>query len=351
MAPRANPEEVFTDLSGNPDGTPAAEADELERGLAALSRDKDEIPDDDLEVVDEDAEDGTAAAGAADGDEEGEEDEDGEAETGTASDFDPKDVQLLLAQAEVLDEREKAAKTAETQATADIAAARAKMKAAKEAGDTDGDIDATDAYTKATIALENAKAAVSGITAQKATLGVRAKELFAKAPKDADGNAIVDGSAGPTKKQREVAAEKPSKLVPKFKSANKWFGNAQYAKQQKRLLELDRGLGAEGVLSKNDPAYFKELGIRFNREFPGLYRDLDGKPIATGQRQRGSGAPIPGNGGGGAAGRTDKTPASKVSLVEADIEQMRKFNMDPDNMEHRRSWLAEKRSLAASGRA
>lgn len=354
MAPRTRVEEEFTDLSGQPDGTPDDQAGELERGLAGLSRGDDaEIKDEDLEVLTEEEEEEGQSGGADEGDEE-EGDEDG-ADDGAASgesDFDPKDVQILLKDAELLDEKEKAAKNSQERAEADIKAAKAAMKTAKEAGDTDADIDATEAFSKATVALENAKATVAHVAGQKTALQGRAKELFAKAPKDAEGNAIVDG----TKPARRAAAAetKESKLVPKFKTANKWFGNANYKKQQQRLIELDRGLAAEGRLNKNDPKYFTELGNRFNREFPGLYRDLDGKPIATGERRRSAGAPIPGSGnsGRGAGGGADGgRSAEKVGLVQADLKLMQQFGMDPDNKEHRRTFLSEKRQLAGAGRA
>lgn len=351
MAPR-QAEEVFTDLSGQPDKEPSADqAAELERSLSTLTTQdgKPKIPDEDLEVADDEDEDGLDA-GAADGDEEEEEEgDDGEVEETVhqASDFDPAQVDILVKDAEILDLKEKTAKSDKERAEADIKAATEAMETAQEAGDTKANIAATQKYTAATIALQTANNDAAAIATAKNALTNRAKALYAKAPKDAEGNPILTGKPAP-KTTTTAAADKPSKLVPKFKAANPWFDNAKYAKQKERLIQLDRGLAAEGNLNKNTPEYFAELGKRFNREHPGLYKNLDGKPVATGERRRGNGQPIPGQGGAPGGRGSEGQGGSKVKLTSADLSQMRQFGMDPDNMGHRRQWLTEKRSLSGS---
>ena len=352
MAPRPRPEEVFTDLSGNADpGTTGDEAEALEHALVTEGAANIEIPDVDLEVVDDDELSGPNDDEDEDEDEEEEGDEDeGDGEVVNGADFDPKDVQLLVKDAELLDEREKAAKTAVDQATANIAAAKSAMKTAKEAGDTDADIASTEAFSKATVALERANDALTQVTSAKAGLKTRAQELFAKAPKDAEGKPILDGSVR-TRAAGAQKVEKPSKLVPKFVELNPWFNNKKFAKQADKLKAIDRGLAAERPdLDKNTPEYFTELGKRFNREYPGLYKNLDGKPMATGQRRRGNGTPIPGGASGGGGGGAGPVDANQVKLTNSDLGLMRQFGMDPDNKDHRRNFLAEKRAQAqASG--
>jgi hypothetical protein len=116
---------------------------------------------------------------------------------------------------------------------------------------------------------------------------------------------------------------------------------------------LDQELASEGKIDKNTPAYFAELGKRFNRVYPGLYKGLDGKPIATGQRERGRGAgdgnAIPSSAGGGSGTRPSGTPDPKsIRLTSDDIKQMAKFGFE-DTPTNRRSWLTEKRAMAAQG--
>lgn len=354
MAPRN--QEVFTDLNGNSDGDDAAlggtEAERLEAQLVGMSQEPAgaaTIKDEDLQISDdEEAEAGAAGADSTPGDEEEEEIDPAGGADEILSDFDPKDVQLLLKDAEMIDMRANQIKENKARAEADITAATAAMETAQEAGDTKANIAATQKYTAATIALQTATNDGTAVAAQQASIKTQAQALLAKAPKDAQGQPILDGTS-PARRAASVKqeqAQRGSKLLPKFKSANTWFGNAKYAKQTARLIQLDKGLAAEGGVSKDDPKYFQVLGERFNREFPGLYKTTDGKPIATGQRQRGSGTPIPGQGGGGNGGAA--VPASKVKLVQADLGLMAKFGMDPQNMEHRRSYLAEKRAMAGT---
>lgn len=355
-------QEIFTDLSGKPDPVAGSETDleSLERGLATLSPKDSKIDDADLEVVGDDeidtgaaeaeAEAARLAAAAADKPAPGTEPEEDEAEevvTG-AADFDPKDVVILTKDAELLDTREANLTQAEVRGKADVEAALDAMKKAKEAGDTDGDIAATKAYTAATIALRDATDGLKQVLADKAGLKARAQDLYARAPKDAAGKPILTGEPGKVRRAAKVDETKnrPSKLADAFRKLNPWFGHAKYKDQTELLKKLDAGLAAEGRLNKDDPAYFTELGRRMNAEKPGLYKNLDGKPIATGQRQRAAGGFIPGS-GGGAGGGGGEQPVSQVKLVANDLVEMRKFGMDPDSKDHRRQWLQSKREIAA----
>lgn len=354
MAPRE--EEIFTDLTGKPDAAAGSETDleSLERDLSNLGKPGSEIPDDELEVVDEadtSSADAAAAAAAAEAAKdapgtEAEEEEEVQDPNAGASDFDPKDVIILTKDAELLDTREATFTAGETRAKADVDAALAAMKTAKEAGDTDGDINATKAYTAATIALRDAQDGLKQVATDKAGLKTRAQDLFARAPKDAEGKPVLNGQKQVERKAVKTEANKnqPSKLADAFRKLNPWFGHAKYKEQTDLLRKLDAGLAAEGRLDKNTPAYFTELGRRMNAEKPGIYKNLDGKPIATGQRQRGSGTPIPGGGGGGGGG--NETPANQVKLTSTDLTEMRKFGMDPDSKDHRRQWLQSKREIA-----
>ncbi len=347
-------DEIFTDLHGNPDPVDdkdlsVLDEDDLgqvpESGKKKAEVDPDLLVDDEDE--DEDAAAAAAAAAAADEDDEGEDEEDEEeapADVGQASDFDPKDVQIVLLETRNLEGRENTEKANKDRATADIAAAEAAMLKAKEDGDSKADVAATKAFAAATVALDKAEAELRGIEDEKRALASRARELLNKAPKNEKGEAILDGShrAAPTRTEAP-AKPKGSKLVPKFVEKNAWFSDPKYAAQAATLRGIDAGLAAEKKLNKNDPAYWEEMGRRFNKVYPGLYKGLDGKVVATGQRQRGSGTPVPGSGGGGGNANTGGS-GGKVKLTREDLTQMPKFGMDPNNMEHRKIWLTEKRA-------
>lgn len=350
MAPREEPEEVFTDLAGRPDpDSKAADAALLDKA----GTDKLGIKDEDLVIQDEDEEEEAPVATLEPAEEEPDEDEEEDEEEEVVApvagaDFDPKDVQLVLKDAALLDANLAHAKDRKDRAEADLVSAKSELKRAKEAGDTDADIAATEKFAKATAAQAAADNDLRAYETQRQDLAARANAIIAKAPKGADGKPILDGTHVAPVAEKQPKAEKASKLLPKFKAANAWFSNAKYKKQADALLALDRGMAAEGRFNKHTPEYFAELGRRFNREHPGLFKGLDGKPVATGERKSRVGAPIPGGGNNiGAPAPTEDS--NKVKFTTGDVDLMKKFGMDPDDMGQRRQWLAEKRSMA--GRA
>jgi hypothetical protein len=78
-----------------------------------------------------------------------------------------------------------------------------------------------------------------------------------------------------------------SKLAPAFFKANPWIYDPVYVNARNRLGEIDRALSNEGKLDKDKPEYFAELTRRFNREWPGLVRGLDGKLVKNCENVRG----------------------------------------------------------------
>lgn len=363
MAPRparrlAADNEAFSDLE---------ESDDKDRGNSVVVEGEpgadDEISDDDIDVdedpaaLDPDAEDEDPDAEDEDGAEEDPDDAD-EPEAVAAAPvaagveaFDPKDVRILALEAGNLEERKSRATETETRAKADIEAAKADMEAAQDAGNTKANIAATEKFSNAKIALETATRQLDGIKLAEGDLIRRAQALQAKAPKGADGKPDLTG----TVERRQAVEPKPStgsKLLGAFKKANPWFGDPKYKKQTDAIMRIDRGLNAERPGQKDKKSYFMEMGVRMNREFPGVYKNLDGKPVATGRRERGAGPGVPGGAGGSAGGGGARAvSANKLKLDQGDLSQMRMFGMDPDNKEHRRNWLVEKRALAAQGKA
>lgn len=349
--------EVFTDLQGNPDKDDQSAADQLD--ALAFGAD-DEISDDDLEVSQDDGQGGKAAAeddgqddGQGDDDQGGADDgqgDDGEAELEADPGVDPKDIEIITLRSEMLEGRENTAKGAKDRAEQDLKDAEDAMLAAKEAGDSKADVEASKKFAKATVALQTAENNLVEIGTAKRQLAGLAQALIAKLPKDAEGKPVMPQHGARPAPRREATGRAPtqqgSKLAPTFFAKNKWFNDPKFKAQRATLLGLDSALKAEGKLDMNSPAWFDELGKRFNKVYPGVYKNLDGKPVATGERRRGVGTQAPGEGGGGGQPARQQQ-GGKVMLTNNDLSLMRKFGMDPENKDHRKNWLIEKRAAAA----
>jgi hypothetical protein len=354
MARPGDVDEIFTDLHGNPDpvvdsdlavldGDDLADVD-VDKGGKAAKIDPDLlVADDDEDDAANEAVAAAAIAAAAAAEEEEEEEVEDKPAAAAVSDFDPKDVQIVLLETRNLEAREERVKSDKARAESDLLAAKAELERAKEAGETKAEIAAMEKFADAKTAHGNAVNALENIEGEKRGLAGRARDLIAKAPKNEKGEAILDGSHRAATVEAPAKA-KGSKLIPKFQEKNPWFSDAKYAAQAATLRGIDAGMAAEKKLNKNDPAYFDELGRRFNKVYPGLYKGLDGKVIATGQRQRGSGTPVPGSGGGGGGNGGGGERGGKVKITREDLVQMPKFGMDPSNMKHRAIWLTEKRA-------
>jgi hypothetical protein len=346
-------EEVFTDLRGNPD-TDAPDLIKdmtLDEELTADAQERRKVRaehDADLEIVDEDDDDELDDEGADGEDDEGDEEvvapEPVVAATEGEIIFDPKDAQILAGQAQNLDAREATAKSNADRAKADIEQLKADLEAAQEAGESKKVVNLIDKLADAKVAAANAAGDLQGLVRERQGLIQRAQSLLSKARKDAAGNPIMEIVRAEPKVQ---PARQGSQLFPKFLKQNPWFNDQKNADKVVALRGLDAALNKEGKLDKNSPEYFDELGRRFNRVYPGLYKTLDGKLIATGRRQRNNGrgaAPVPSGGGGGGGGRVN---VREIRLDNSDLAQMRKFGMDPQNKEHLRQWLSTKRADAA----
>lgn len=332
--------EVFTDLAGIPETH--IEASDLDRDLetelteTTAARAVRERNDADLQVVDdlpaEDVTDGTAEVT-----EQLDEAEPPLVEGAVI--FDPKDVQVIVAKSETLTLRETTATQTVTRAKAEMQAANDALEAALEAGDTKANVRATNAFAEARIALVGAEQELRAVGSEKQALAGQAQLLLARAPKDGAGNPIVNEIV------RERTAPKPtgSKLFPNFVRHNPWFNDPKHAAARAILAGIDQDLANEKKLDKDKPEYWIELGQRFAKVKPGIFKTPDGKALATGQRQRGAGTPIPSGGGGGPPAKV-----SEIKLTNDDLKSMRTFGMDPSDMAHRRQWLASKREIAAT---
>lgn len=342
-------EEVFTDLHGNVD-EPAPIEDgggDLDDLPATLPAKQDKELDPDLEVVDDEP----VAPAITEAEPEPEVPEPVAApQEPEVVEFDPKDAQNLALRARNLELRKAHATSAQTSATASLERAKAAYLAAQESGDSKAALAAWEEFADAKVALARVADAIASMAGEENGLRDEFNSLAAKAPKDADGKPIFT-----EKVVKRVAPQpsQPNKIVAQFLKSNQWFSDPKHAAKATVMRGLDAELASEGKIEKGSAAYFAELGRRFNRVYPGVYKGLDGKPIATGQRERGrgagDGAAIPSSAGGGSGTRQSGTPDPKsIRLTSDDIKQMAKFGFE-DTPANRRTWLTEKRAMASQG--
>jgi hypothetical protein len=96
------------------------------------------------------------------------------------------------------------------------------------------------------------------------------------------------------------------------------------------LKELDKEMAASGRNPQTED-YYKEMTRRMNKEFPSLgVRHIDGKPPASGQRQRGGGKGSPVAGAKPSNGSAPNQ-SNKVQLTAEDLRMMRTLKLDTSN--------------------
>lgn len=339
--------EEFSDLRDGRDGVEVHDSSEDALDELSLSAD-----DDDEDVGEEQAEDA------------GDDDTDAAAEAEAANaaslkvkeddfrsrNFERKKLSLTAyaAQAETLEVKEAQAKTAKATAERVLAAAPAKIKAAKEAGDTDAELAAQGEVLDARDHLKEADKVLDYVASNRPQLLANIKKLGwnGKSFDDTDEDKAELSKATGGKPATEAAgANKPSKNSAAFLKANPWFNDKKHLKDRDVLLKMDRSLRAEGIIDVDDPKYFTTLVKRFNEVKPGLARDLSGKQVASGERTRGRGRGSP-IGSGGLGSDDGNAERGSVKLTKTDLNGMRQFGMDPSNPKHRATWLTEKKGLS-----
>lgn len=343
-------EEIFTDLRGNPDTAIDADLDDLpKRKKAKVQADSepeaDADEDDDIDPL---AMDGDEDEDADPVDEDENEDAPPDSEDPPeVLGEDPRDLALRQSRLDLLEERaqrlieqENIAKNAITVGEKTMTAATARLKAAKEAGNTDDEIAAMAEWSEARDSIAAAKNAMGMVNSRRAMISADLDKI---------------GFDAKTGRLTERTAPAPTTFSPnaqKFMIANqKWMADPKFAAKKAVLLALDNELAAEKKIDKTSPAYFAELGRRFNRVTPGLARGLDGKLIASGTRQRGASTSSAGTGSSGAT--RNAGAGGKVRFEESDKRAMRRFGLDPAKPSHRANWLKEKTAVNVSsgGRA
>lgn len=248
-------------------------------------------------------------------------------------------LQLINSEALRLNEREANANERKTRAERMLQTAETRLLAAKESGDSKAEIAIQNEILDAREMQRTSAAALQGIENQRGALRIQLSRLGYTGKVNDQGQPVFTQT-----KPQGQSSEQPrhSKFAQQFMTQNKWMNDPKYAAARARFHELDAEMSAAGK-DFDDPRYFAELGAKFNREFPGIYRGLDGKPVATGRQQRGAAAAPAGSGVMPSSGAASRASVSSIRLNNQDIRTMKAFHMDPKNKEHLREFLANKR--------
>ena len=124
-------------------------------------------------------------------------------------------------------------------------------------------------------------------------------------------------------------------LAEKWLHANqRWFTDRNYEVEKAGILAIDAQVAAEG-LDKNSPDYYRELDKRIDSKFPHLRKRgqaRTGSPVAPV-----SAAPASAPSSGG---------KTRVTVTRADLSAMQRFGLDPNNKEHIREFVRQRRPAA-----
>ena len=147
-------------------------------------------------------------------------------------------------------------------------------------------------------------------------------EVQAEQPKPAE-----NATAQQATQQKPAQQPAPHPLAVKWIADNKtWFRNPQFEEHQAAVLRIDAKLKAEGY----DPTgkdYYQELDERVDRLFPGLRK-----------KRKATSNPVAPAGNSPAAG----SKKNVVKLTRVDLENMRRFGLDPSNKEQLREYALNK---------
>lgn len=148
----------------------------------------------------------------------------------------------------------------------------------------------------------------------------------------------------------------PTRLGRRFIGANAdWWDDPDYRIERMAAVEIDKELLADDELDPNEPEYYEELQARLEEKFPDLDVELPTSRSARRAREeeeeleerpRGRQVQRPVRGGAvsAAANRGNDAPRRRNGVVRLNaqqLENMRAFNLDPENDKHVSAYAAE----------
>jgi hypothetical protein len=194
----------------------------------------------------------------------------------------------------------------ETSITKDITTAQQKLRTAKDEGDSEKEVAAMSELQTLIFQKQQTEEVKSQLAAKKVA------------------------AAAPT----PPPEAKPNPLAQRWVSKNKEiFTNPKFRSKAIAIRVIDADMAKEGWNAQTE-SYYKELDRRIDEEFPGLRKKPVGKNSVKGPK-----SPVaPANGAGG----NSQPHSNVVRLTRADLENMRRYNLDPTNKEHLKQYARSK---------
>lgn len=122
-----------------------------------------------------------------------------------------------------------------------------------------------------------------------------------------------------------------------------WFDQKGHLKETRAAKALDKELAAEGF-DPNEPEYFEELDSRLKERFPKLYDDSEDETTPAPRRE----SPVAGVGDGATGDQESASKrGNKVVLTPADIANMERFGLDPNDPDVLKEYAMNKRQSDA----
>jgi len=215
---------------------------------------------------------------------------------------------------------------AEKNIDAEMKSVRAELIAAKEAGETEKEVDLSTQLQK--------------LASHKADIERMKPDIEARAKAAREGG-IQQGGTNP--------------LTTEWKARNRWFGNPKFVSETRYAALIDQEMAVEGK-SPHDPTYFTEWDRRIRERMPAVHSrwrqesgEGGGGPRSPARRGPGS---MLGGGQNQPAVRSAQQLAArgKVIITAADKESMRNFGLDPSNRAHLQQFARERLATNQGGR-
>lgn len=221
--------------------------------------------------------------------------------------------------------------------------ARLKAEAASRARQKEA-LDVTDSALESQIKSTRAqlvKAKEDGKSEDEVKLGEDLERLNRRKDSVAEAKKTLEQEEEEAKRGGDAA--QPNPLADSWKARNRWFGDTRFREQTAITALIDRSLSAEGY-DKTSPEYFAELDRRVRRRLPEMQRYMQQRRPQGGE-QRPASRREPTGGVRRAEGRDGEQPPrkGKITLKQADLDNMRAFGLDPSNKDHLREYALNKR--------
>lgn len=222
-----------------------------------------------------------------------------------------------LANLERQREQLKQADAAEADLTKKREEARSRLREAKENGDTDTEMDATDELT--------------GINT-KLTMVQEFKKRAEAAP-------VADPNAGQQRTQQRQAGQPHQKGAAWIDRNAAWWGSDDHADAKAFVLGLDAKMTRAGM-DQNSDDYYERFDAELRKRFPEV--PLSGRRSAQSERQRQPNRKTPVGAATRSTGRRKDNP-NVVRITKEDRAQMETFGLDPNDKEAVAEFARERR--------